>query len=192
MTSIKSFVIRALGVLSLATAVFAQDSLYPALRPLGNTPLHLGGGIVTVIQTSGTGVFNAQLSSTFYVPTGPTNAAFTLVSSNLQSGQIVHLIVANTSTNKTFLTLQDTGGEYWIPTNITSIFEITTDGSSFYGKHLRGSTEGLYFTTNTVAQWPTNSPTYGGSAIVQSNNVVYLLTTTPASKSWGATNKLGP
>lgn len=178
--------------LFLGVAAFAQDYLYPTPRPLGNTALQLGGGIVTVIQTSGTGVFNAKLSSTFFVPTGPTNSAFTLVSSNVQSGQLIHLIVANTSTNNTLLTMQDTGGQTWIPTNTTAIFYLTSDGSSFYSKHLRGASEGVYSVTNTTAQWPTQAITFGGSVIVQSNHVVYLLTSTPGSKAWGATNKLGP
>lgn len=191
MTTILRSLVTSLA-LFLGVSVFAQDSLYPTPRPLGNTPLHLGGGIVTVIQTSGTGVFNGQLSSTFFVPSGPTNSSFTLVSSNVQSGQLIHLIVANTSTNNTLLTLQDTGGQTWIPTNTTAIFYFTSDGASFYAKHLRGTSEGLYFTTNTTAMWPTQAVTFGGSAIVQSNNVVYLLTSTPGAKAWGATNKLGP
>lgn len=192
MTSLKSFLLRTLGVMSLVTVAYAQDSLYPTPRPLGGTPLQLGGGISTVIQTSGTGVFNAKLSSTFYCPTGPTNAAFTLVSSNAQSGQDIHLIVANTSTNDTLLTLQDTGGQYWIGTNQTFLFYFTTDGSAFYAKHMRGANEGVYFSTNTTAQWPTQAVGFGGAFIGQSNHVVYLLTSTPTSKAWAATNKLGP
>ena len=45
--------------------------------------------------------------------------------------------------------------------------------------------------SNTVASWPT-APKYGGNAVlVNSNGVVYLLTS-GAGLTWTATNKLGP
>ncbi|HWX18511.1 MAG TPA: glycosyl hydrolase family 28-related protein [Candidatus Binatia bacterium] len=47
-------------------------------------------------------------------------------------------------------------------------------------------------TTNSMAAWPAAAVNPGGYAIVTSNNVVYLLTSTPASTAWGATNRLGP
>jgi hypothetical protein len=45
--------------------------------------------------------------------------------------------------------------------------------------------------TNAISTWPAVAATPGGYAIVNSNASVYLLTSTPDSTTWAATNKLG-
>lgn len=50
----------------------------------------------------------------------------------------------------------------------------------------------VQFATNAVANWPTAAATRGGCAFVNSNATVYLLTSTPNSTAWAATNKLAP
>lgn len=51
---------------------------------------------------------------------------------------------------------------------------------------------GIYFMTNAVAGWPAAAPYNGASFLGASNHVLYLLTSTPTSKAWAATNKIGP
>lgn len=83
----------------------------------------------------------------------------------------------------------------------TSPIGIPTSGAS--GASFNPSTLGLTLTgpgsfgthvlpTNALANWPTAPATRGGAVIVNSNSVVYLLTSTPNGTAWAATNKLGP
>jgi len=47
--------------------------------------------------------------------------------------------------------------------------------------------------TNHTSKWPTSARSHGGYAIVNSNATVYILTSTPNSTAWAATNKIaGP
>jgi len=197
MTSIKSLFLGAVAATALLVAtVYGQN----ALAPLGNTSLHLGGALITAIPTGGppsTVWLDGAKGSVFLIPTGPTNAAFTLITTNIQSGQQGLVIVNNTSTNNTKVTFNDltvggTAVDHWVSTNNTLVLELTTDGATFYGRRIHGRGEGVYLATNTVAQWPTNAESFGGSWLGMSNHVVYLLTTTPGSKAWGATNKIAP
>ena len=64
----------------------------------------------------------------------------------------------------------------------------TFDGNSLTNLNL---TVG-FLKTNAIATWPTAAATPGGAAIINSNAVIYIITSTPGSTTWAATNKICP
>jgi hypothetical protein len=49
-----------------------------------------------------------------------------------------------------------------------------------------------FLPTNALSKWPAAAASAGGAALVNSNGTVYLLTSTPGSTVWTATNKIAP
>jgi hypothetical protein len=184
---VKYFRFGALLALGLSTSILVADDV----PKQGNTHLVLGGKTV-VIQSAGAATLDGSKGQLFLVPTGPTNSAFTITASNFKDGQTATVVLENTSTNITRATFGDTG--YMVDVQIGRTNVVNLSYSADFGYVTKALTEhGLYrLTTNSPSNWPTNSPTIGGAMIVMSNNVVYLLTSTPTSASWSATNKLAP
>lgn len=174
-----------LALLSLSLSLYAAD-----VPKQGNSHLVLGGQ-VTVIQSAGTATLDGSLGQTFLVPTGPTNASLTLSLTNFRDGQQARVVVLNTSTNNTRITYPS-GLVMDLPVGRTNVVELTysTDHGSI-PKPLANSFA-VPFTTNSASAWPTNAPAIGASLLIMSNNVLYLLTSTPTSASWAATNRIGP
>lgn len=50
----------------------------------------------------------------------------------------------------------------------------------------------LLVPTNAVSLWPAQAPFPGAAVLVNSNSVIYLITSTPGSTAWGSTNKIAP
>ena len=69
------------------------------------------------------------------------------------------------------------------------VASVSTNRVAIYGGFVQNW---LSLATNDVAAWPTNAASPGGCLFVNSNSVVYLITSSPDSTTWAATNKLGP
>jgi len=67
------------------------------------------------------------------------------------------------------------------------------DGNQMAGTNFASVSLGqLFIATNDLSVWPT-APTFPGQAVfVNSNGVVYLITSGPGLATWAATNKLAP
>jgi hypothetical protein len=86
------------------------------------------------------------------------------------------------------------------PTNtFTEVFNMTNSTNQFGGT-FTGNGSGLtnlnisvaFLPTNALSKWPAAAASAGGAALVNSNGTVYLLTSTPGSTVWTATNKIAP
>lgn len=97
-----------------------------------------------------------------------------------------HVVKGNFFRNVNFL---DTATSTFIDNEILAYSGNATGKNAskflqFTGSMIQGSTNG-------PAGWPTTALTIGGWMIAPSNAGVYLLTSTPGSATWAATNKLG-
>ncbi len=71
---------------------------------------------------------------------------------------------------------------------------VNTTGGSISGGAIYASGANAQFklATNAVANWPMAAPAPGAAMFVNSNSAVYLLTSSPNSSAWAATNHIAP
>lgn len=85
--------------------------------------------------------------------------------------------------------------EIFVWTNVLNSSQIAQMQDYWVGNYLAPSNcapSGYYFASNSVASWPAMPHFPGESYFGNSNGVVYLLTSTPGSLGWSATNKIAP
>jgi hypothetical protein len=63
-----------------------------------------------------------------------------------------------------------------------------TPGGGSTVRKFAAPASGIAFPTNAVASWPTNAATPGGCLLVMSNHVLYVLSSSPGSRTWAHTN----
>lgn len=162
-------------------------------------------GTFTGLATGLTNSAGADLGSAVGGGTGTasySNASAFMHSSLATSNSAGDVTLKGTSTFLQFLATGNTSGQqYWDFYNGANTFQMRrkTDGGGTVLDNVFIITNGVFvhgipvcLATNAVAAWPVQAQTPGGAAFVNSNAVVYLLTSSPGSLTWSATNKIAP
>lgn len=191
-TMFKSLFLATLATLFLGFSALADEIQTPAL---GLTALNLGGGQALLdLSNPNVVTIDGHRSSTFKANISTNGITNNLV--RFVDGQRAFVTFANPGTNQNAsVTFADTGDIYFVPTNnpVPVIIEVSyVDGSYRTRSLFEPLVRQLTIGTNMVQNWPTQSPATNAAVFVTSNNVVFLLTTTLNTRTFGATNKLGP
>lgn len=183
---------------SITLAVPAVDSFL--IRVHVPPTLYTGTNIMSMIYDRSTAVGSIRLNNTNMIQMFPAGRVAVNAAVNLAAG-----VTLGKGGGSHSIALESDGSYYFVVRDGSSGFlnlmgeqsQLVTalalragSGSSNVAHFGAG---GIAMHTNSRSQWPTAALTEGGFYIANSNGGVYILTSTPGSRTWAATNKIaGP